>query len=86
MSGQVRVGGEMRWQPLTLTTGVALPALVRASKKKARSKKLRESCMLQVGESGVDFDDECRVRERVVLGSRWGRAQVFYTSSTCKYV
>ena len=53
---------------LTATRGVALPRLVRVSPKTAKTQNVRENCMVEVGERGVDLDEDCGWRERVVLG------------------
>lgn len=53
---------------LTAARGVALLALARASTKRARPERLRESCIMDVGEAqSVGLDEKCGLRERVVL-------------------
>ena len=53
---------------LTTERDVALPRLVKVSTKIARTQKLREKCMVDIGQRGVDLDEDCGWRERVVLG------------------
>ena len=62
---------------LTGASGVALPPLARASTKRARQEKLRENCIVEVGERDGDLGQDGGVRERVVLGRGQSRYKSF---------
>ena len=57
--------------------GVALPRLVKVSTRTIRTQKLREKCMVDIGQRGVNLDEDRGLRERVVLGRGSGGVQVF---------